>query len=117
MRLQRFSRLTFIASSILALAAFGSSSLLANKPSTELTQWEYFCFEEDAVENVMHRANAAGKLGWELTVSQVKPSVDSKPMWCFKRQLMAGVRANMLVIGVDEPLAAEREDRASAPTR
>jgi len=101
----------------LALAALTSSSLLANKPSTELTQWEYFCFEEDAVENVMHRANAAGKLGWEMTVAQVKPRVDSKPMWCFKRTLTGSGRANMLVIGVDEPPAAGREDRASAPTR
>lgn len=46
-------------------------------------RWAYFCFDENNVDAVNFKANAAGARGWELVAAS--PRNDGVAVWCFRQ--------------------------------
>lgn len=61
------------------------SPAFAGPPGT-VQHWEYYCFNERSVEDVMHEANEAGTKGWELVAAAgAGAQFLNDKFWCFKR--------------------------------
>jgi hypothetical protein len=76
---------------VFGCATGGAASQYVATAKAELpagaTAWEYTCFREDHVNDIVVLANKAGSEGWELAASSLSGGADaSDPIWCFKRR-------------------------------
>ncbi len=75
--------------SLLLGCALGAGVLRLVMPAAraaEVQRWNYYCFEEFvAADDIMAKAKAAGRQGWEMVMGY---SLQGKQGICFKRPLV-----------------------------
>jgi len=94
-----------------------SPSVWAANPGAHYTKWEYTCFAEDDVKDIIRRANNLGKRGWEMTASNLrefKSTIFTEDIiWCFKRGLDPEARVAMREEAVRDTIDQAQADMAA----
>jgi hypothetical protein len=76
---------------LVGCAVGGAASRFSVPPASaqqaaSLTKWEYACFANDELDELVNTARKLGREGWEM-VTAGSPA-RGYPTWCFKRPIM-----------------------------